>query len=546
MKAKQKYIQRLFKSYMFPPDKIPLLISNTILAGYFFGEDGLAVVTLFMPIYFLFETAGYWINYGGLIKTLEEISNNQPLARSYSSLSLMLSTIAGIILAALVLIFFENLLEILAVPEGLKILAQDYGKFLVVAGFLLLISFYVWQFVKVIGLQIRIKKIYVLIMVVDVLGCVLCEKFFGLGIISLVVGMVAAEIFIITFGGILLRKSFKENLFGKIQEPISSAWSLICAGSSVSAGKFYTLFQVYIFNLFLLKFYGTTGVAIFAVLQVAIRICRLHSQVTWQPLPPLLTAELGDKNISAMFLIFKTAMKLAIIFAALPAVVIFFGADFLIIQSSLNPAEYNFAADALKTYSLSVVLAAVNSVFIAVYLSGEHKIFSNVTEFARSIVAVILFLKFAAPENIFWSFLFAEGVAAVILVAGIFLLQKTKNYRTLLLLNEKIFCPSCYEIFDYAEKNWSTDKLAAFLEQQKISSRRALTELENWRQRFEEITPNAKNHFLAVHLYTEENLLHMTLRDNGNRIERTQQNIKFTLGFNNIYYREDLTKGGDY
>ena len=61
----RKYIQNLYKNYMMPPDKIPLVVSNTILAGYFFGKSGLAVVSLFMPIYFLFETLGYWINYGG-------------------------------------------------------------------------------------------------------------------------------------------------------------------------------------------------------------------------------------------------------------------------------------------------------------------------------------------------------------------------------------------------------------------------------------------------------------------------------------------------
>ena len=74
MHTEQKYIQNLYKDYMFPPDRIPLIVSNTILAGYFFGESGLAIVSLFMPIYFLFETLGFGINYGGLIKTLEEIS----------------------------------------------------------------------------------------------------------------------------------------------------------------------------------------------------------------------------------------------------------------------------------------------------------------------------------------------------------------------------------------------------------------------------------------------------------------------------------------
>ena len=149
MHTEQKYIRNLYKSYMFPPDKIPLIISNTTLAGFFFGESGLAVVSLFMPIYFLFETLGFWINYGGLIKTLETIGENQTLnARSYSKLSLMLSICIGIISAAIVMIFFDNLLEILAVPENLKILSYDYGKAFAFAGFLLMLCSYTWQFIK--------------------------------------------------------------------------------------------------------------------------------------------------------------------------------------------------------------------------------------------------------------------------------------------------------------------------------------------------------------------------------------------------------------
>ncbi len=215
MDAKQKYIQNLYKNYMMPPDKIPLVVSNTIMAGYFFGEEGLAVVSLFMPIYFLFETTGYWINYGGLIKTLEKISENQTLsARSYSSLSLALSIIFGIILSAVILIFFDVFLKILSVPENLISLAEDYGKFLVFAGFLMVVCTYTWQFVKIIGLQGKVRKIYVPIMIVDVVACVVCEKIFSLGIISLVIGMVFAEI---------LSWCLSVSNFAKISKKIFSA-----------------------------------------------------------------------------------------------------------------------------------------------------------------------------------------------------------------------------------------------------------------------------------------------------------------------------------
>jgi len=548
MHTEQKYIQNLYKNYMFPPDRIPLIVSNTILAGYFFGESGLAVVSLFMPIYFIFETLGFWINYGGLIKTLEEISEGQTLrARSYSSLSFTLSIVVGIIAAALVLFFFDNLLEILEIPESLKLLAQDYGKPLVIAGILLILSSYAWQFVKVIGLQKRVKQIYVLIMVVDVLGCVISEKIFAFGIISLVIGMIAAEIFILAFIGVLLHKNFKENLFAEIKEPFNLTVNLIYAGSSPSAGKFYSLFQVFLFNIFFLHFYGETGVAVFAVLQVAIRICRLHAQVTWQPVPPLFAMEFGDKNFSSMFMLFKTALIRAVIFAVLPAVVIYFGADFLAAQSSLNPNSYDFAAEALSVYSLSVVLAAVNSIFITLYLSTEHKILSNVAEFARSIVAIIIFLKFAAPEQVFWSFLFAEVVATVILIAGTIFIKQIRKYKTILLLGEEFLKPSLFIVADrkIGITSEQSERLKTFLTPE------ALKFLSDWLTLLKKYSDTGKDDFLAVHIFREDDNLRITLRGTGNlfdystnaeansliksfkSIEKTKFNS--TLGTNNLY-----------
>ena len=454
MQTEQKYIQNLYKGYMLPPDKIPLIVSNTILAGYFFGESGLAVVSLFMPIYFLFETFGYWINYGGLIKTLEEISENQTLrARSYSKLSLTLSIVVGIILAALVLIFFDNLLKILEVPESLKLLAQDYGKPLVATGFLLMLCSYTWQFVKVIGLQKRVRRIYVLIMVVNVVACVIAEKIFALGIISLVIGMISAEIFILAFCGVQLKKNFGGNLFAEIKEPLNSTWNLIYAGSSPSAGKFYSLFQVYLFNVFFMHFFGETGVAVFAVLQVAIRICRLHSQVTWQPLPPLFAMEFGDKNISSMLLI-----------------------------------------------------------FITLYLSTDHKIISNVAEFMRSIVAIIIFLKFAAHEQVFWSFLFAEVVATVILSAGTVCIKKFGKFKTILLLGGEFFKPSLFFVADRkigftSEQN---ERRQTFL------APATLKFLNDWLTLLKRFSDTGKNDFLAVHIFREDDRLSLTLRGTGN------------------------------
>ena len=218
----------------------------------------------------------------------------------------------------------------------------------------------------------------------------------------------------------------------------------------------------------------------------------------------------------------------------------------MVTQSSLNHSDYAFAADALKIYSFSVVLAAVNSIFITIYLSTDHKILSNATEFVRSIVAIIFFLTFAAHENVFWSFLFAEVVAAVILFFGAIIIKQNGNFKTILLLTQEFFKPSLFMVADRkigftSEQN---ERLKEFL------SPASLKFLSDWLTLLKKFSDTGKNDFLAIHIFRDDKL-HLTLRGMGNLFDYSAnaeaisliksctdiRKYKFnsTLGTNNLY-----------
>ena len=236
-------------------------------------------------------------------------------------------------------------------------------------------------------------------MLVDVAVTVICVKIFELGIISLAIGMTGTLLFVIFMAGTWLLKSFKQNLFGDIQRPLKSIAEIFSEGSAPAAGKFYSLFIVLILNGLLLKLYGVGGVAIFGAVQSAIRICRLHSQVTWQPVSPILTMEYADSNLNSMLLFLKITLQRAFVMAVLPVVVIFFGADYFAAQIDVDSSLLDFASGAFQAYSLSVVFAAINSVFIIAYSVLNRKIFANVLEFLRSLVLILLFLNLPPPKR---------------------------------------------------------------------------------------------------------------------------------------------------
>ena len=529
MTTEQKYIKTLFKNYMLPPDKIPLIVSNTLLAGYFFGDGGLAVVSFLMPVFFLFETVGFWINYGAFAKSIEAVSKNETQqARAYSSLALISSIIFGVILSIIVILTFQNLIELLEIPEGLHQLAEDYGITMAISGIFLIIASYCWQFVKMIGLQAKIRKIYVLIMLVDALVAIICIKIFNLGIIALPIGMIGALLFVIGMSGLWFSKTFKQNLFAKIKNPVKSFLEILGAGSAASLGKFYSLFIVFFFNLVLMQNYGVKGVAVFATIQMAIRICRLHSQVTWQPISPILTMEYADKNFESMSLLMKHSLKQAIFMAVLPAIVIFFGADYFVSNSEINLSFYDFAVEAFRAYSLSVVFAAINSIFIIWYSVINYRTLSNVLEFMRSLLLIVLFIKFTDSSLIFWSFLFAEGITFIfVLISRFFVFKNNHQDSVFVVVDRKIGL---------------TDENRKMIDNQEI-----LDFVDKLLKIVKNFSDTGKNDFTSIHITNDR----ITLRNTGKlydynsnpHIKEILQDLNslksykftFTLGMNNLY-----------
>ena len=556
MNAEKIFFKNIVKEYMVP-DRLPLIAINTFLAGYFFGPNGVATFTYLLPLYFIFIIAGTWINFGAFSLSMRAVGNNEKnFAQAYSHLALRASIAAGILLTAAILIFFQEILTLLKVPPELWNLAEPFGKTLAGVGVLLVLSCYVLQFLKVAGMQKQLKLIYKVMLAINAGVTFCCIKFLNFGAEGLAIGMGAATLFCIIFEGKRLYKFFGINLVAPIDEPFTLLKKLLRAGNALALSKIFSLSQIFLFNLICYKFYGVEGVAVFGVLQIAIRLCRIASSMTFQALTPTLLIELGDKNIKAMMLTLKETLRRGIILAALVPMAILFGvADWLATKTSLDSAWYALLIEGFHCYGFSLILAVINATFIIAFLALGHNLFSNLIAFLRSFLLLIIFLwGFAAdnPELLWWCFLFAEAGTFIFLVAGIFFLQKTKKLKTPLLLDAKIFCPSSYFVLSREENSLDSarneiEKLTA----PNFPAENISKKLQEWLKIFDENSPRKKDHLTAVHLYKDGANFKMTLRDNGKRFNYNEylknysaaQNekisFKYALGLNNIYFVEE-------
>ena len=535
MSDEKKFMDKLFKGYMLP-DRFPLIAVNTFFAGYFFGEKGLAAFSFILPIYFLFIVAGFAINFGAFSLAVKSVSQSESeAARKYSSSALALSIVTGIILAAAINLFFYPLLELFGVPQELYPLVETYGRLMGVAGFFLVISLYILQFLKLFGMQKQLKKIYKVMLVLNAAVGYSLIKFFNFGMDALAISMVIALIFCIVFEGLQLHKKVGENLFAPVKFSEIQITKILTAGSSLTFSKIFSLSQILLYNYFAFKLFGVEGVAVFASLQIAIRICRTGSGMTLQGITPILTIEHADKNLAAMLLMLKIAIKRAMIFAILFTVaLVFFGEKF-----TQNP----MTLEALKIYGFSLIPAYINAIMLTIYLTLGHVKFSNFLAFMRSFALLIIFLNFSL-ENIWWSFLFSEIVTLLLIIGGGVILSKKENLKTPLLLKLEEFKPSLYFVVNRGEGLTAeqSEKISAFLQKQNISAlKNSCVEVAN---KIIELSKNhsdeKKNNFTAFQLVRAGENLKLIARSNGKLFDYRNlipqdRNFKFVLGLNNFY-----------
>lgn len=540
MKSAKSFMKKLYKEYMVP-DRFPLIFVNTFFAGYFWGEDGLAVFGFLLPIYYLYVVVGYAVNFGAFSMTMDSLGRHEgEIAKSYSKLAVLSSLVAGGGLAIILEIFFPQILEILKIPENLYYLAENYGRGLILVGFFLVCSCYVMQFLKVAGMMRWLKLTYKIMLVLNIFVSFLCVKVVGLGMESLAVGMGASALFCMVFEGLRLYRHFGNNLFSPVKEPILSFTRLLYAGSAMTLSKILSLLQIILFNGICFKLYGAPGVAVFASLLMAIRICRTASAMTMQAVTPILLIEKGDYNVKGMMLGLMEGLRRGVLLAGfLPMLILLFGASWFAAHTELAPKWREVLANAFALYSLSLVFAAVNAIFITAFTALRRMFFANLIALLRSYVLLAVFVAYNS-DNLWLSFLFAEVVAFIIILGGIFFHQKFKGYKTPLLLASSDFRPSCYEVFDYKEENWNTENFKAFIEKRKGNYEKFLAELSKWRGFFEENDFKSNRHFLAVHLYDNNGKIGMTLRDNGKRAvgDNTGQ-VRYVLGLNSVFYEGD-------
>ena len=253
--------------------------------------------------------------------------------------------------------------------------------------------------------------------------------------------------------------------------------------------------------------------------------------MTLQGITPILTIEFGDKNLPAMKLLLKTALRRGLIFAILPMIILLFGAPHF--------TESAETVEALRIYALSLIPAAINAIMLTALLAVGHVNFSNLLAFLRSFALLIIFLAGAytwRADLVWWSFLFAELVTLSVLIVGVKILQR-KGTLLPKMPPSKFFVVNRQLDLDGQLPNGLQANVAKILSE--------------WIALNKKFSDRNKDNFTAVQIRSDDEKIFLTLRSNGKLFDYRKYfsenhredflrlvdawKFKFVLGLNNFY-----------
>ena len=239
------------------------VMANSIIAGKFFGSDGLAVMSIVAPFYFIFATIGSLTCIGGSVLTSYALGRDDEKSANESfSLSLFLCIAISITVSIICLIFLEPILYMLGCSESVFQIAHDYGIIIVIGGFGTAMMYMPFNFFKLTGKLKLLTTMFLVMAVANIILDLFFITVFDLGLKGIALGTVIANTGISLFG---LRELLRDSFTLTHSFNIKSALKLMKLGTPQALNNLLSFFRLAIMNRIIVAAAGSVGLAAFSV-----------------------------------------------------------------------------------------------------------------------------------------------------------------------------------------------------------------------------------------------------------------------------------------
>ena len=397
-------------------------IADGLFVGRFIGEDALAAVNLIMPILMMVFAFSNMIATGASVRisVLLGEKNREEASRVFS-LSLKVIFLLGCPLGGLGFFFAEPFVEFLA--PGASDLAIEYGVtyIRVNAAFspLCLVFFATDNYLRVCGKEKLSMWLSIGTQTFNIALDVVLIVFLGQGVWAAAFTSCLAMALGAVITLLLFRGRKMDLYFTQKSVSLSKFLKVLTNGSSEFFSNISMSVMSIVYNFFLLKYGGTTGVAAFSVIMYVDSIIGMLVFGMCDSMQPAISYCYGAKLMDKVKALFKRIILAAVVLSAAAMAFMYFAGPYVapIFVKPEDTTLLTVSIAGMKLFSLSYLTGWVDMTFSSYFTALERPGRSLLTSFFGTLVAPIGFLFILTPyrglEGVWLNPLVSCSVSAV-------------------------------------------------------------------------------------------------------------------------------------
>lgn len=507
-------------------------IANTIIVGKVLGAEALSIISLVVPIYYIFATIGNLFGIGGSV-VCSSLMGEGKYDKSHKAFTVtyIANTVISLLFSVVTIACLPWLLRLLGTTDALFNDVYNYSIVMIIGGVFTSGVYLAFNFLRLDGRYRSSMMVFIIMAIVNVSFDLLFTIVMKTGIVGISIATSAGAAAAAIMGVVIFFTQSKNFLFVKVsfREIISKAFNIIKVGSPGAVENICILLRSFTLNLILLTGFGALALSAFCVIGSVNAFALSIIAGAAGTIVPFISIFSAQKDTVSIKQVLKLALKISVFMTAVVSIVcIFFPGQIGAVFGMVNEQAQVFVKPAIILFGLSLIPAQVNSIFISLHLSNNQTKLANLLTLLRQFLLIVVFAVLLSKpfgiNGVWYSFLAAELLTMVVCAISHFVIyKKNQQLSKWTLLDESAEKNGSYISFSVANSVTSVmenvEKISEFCEKNELSPKRTMLISLSLEEMLNSIRVHSLGNNLelemSVRIIIYNNILVMRIRNGG-------------------------------
>lgn len=415
------------------------IIADTIFIGQYSGETGISALTIVMPLFSFFYALGAFFGVGGSILYSVEKGKGTDEGKKFFTAALCSVIIIGIILTAVLNIFFHPIMSMFGASKELMPHVEAYGRYVTFGAIVFILNGFIGVFVRNDGAPVLAMIAVVLSGIINIILDYILIFALNLGLAgaSLATLIAAAFSVLVCFSHLLRARS---GLRLKFSGAVKAIAPIVTNGFTTLVLELAPGITMLIFNNMLQIYGGANGlyyVAAYGVISnIMVVFTSLFSAIS-NACQPLMSINYGANKMDRI----KHFFRHGVVTAAILSVVLYAAVAIKptiyikIFMQEPNPFTIKILPSALRIYCLCLFTMGCNLLIGSFYQStlkkGRALLTSVLKGLALPVLFVIILPVASGKADSIWFVIPIAELMALLIMGTLYFLSKKRQLKNI-------------------------------------------------------------------------------------------------------------------